>query len=248
MPILFTQRFSDRASSNGRCLIPLLCILWSSAVFAQTATAPAPASVATPVPPAASKVAANTEKPAAPVAGAVAKPAEPVKPVAAAKPAEPVKPVAADKPAESVKPVTADKPAESVKPVVAAADPAPDSANVAVKKAAKPKKSKAAGTPCLIAEFRAIGMETGNGDLRRSLALEWLAKNGRQCSPQKLVALRNNRSQWMGAADSTVVAAAVDSLVEEITEGNPAAINLLYGTAPPPPKPTEDKKESGKRK
>lgn len=224
MPTLFTQRFSDSAASNAKYLIPLMCMLWSSAVFAQTATAPAPASVATPVPPAVSKVAANPEKPAAPVAGSAAKPVEPVKPVTAA------------------------KPAEAVKPVVPAAEPAPDSANGELKKEAKPKKSKAAAAPCLIAEFRAIGMETGNGDLRRSQALQWLAKNGRQCSPQKLVALRNNRSQWMGAADSTVVAAAVDSLVEEITEGDPAAINLLYGTAPPPPKPSEDKKESGKRK
>ena len=91
-------------------------------------------------------------------------------------------------------------------------------------------------------------METADGDLRRSKALKWLKKNGHGCSPQKLVAIRNNRSQWMGSADSTVVAAAVDSLVEEVTEGSPDAINLLYGTAPPPPKPTDDKKESGKKK
>jgi len=85
-------------------------------------------------------------------------------------------------------------------------------------------------------------METHDVVTRRAKALDWLAKKGKQCSPEKLVAIRNNRPQWMGHADSTVVAAAVDSLLEASIEGNPKVLNLLYGTQPPPPKPPEEKK------
>ena len=104
-----------------------------------------------------------------------------------------------------------------------------------------PPKKPSMKTPCPIGAFRVIGMETIDAEARREKALKWLAKNGPDCAPEKLVALRNNRAQWMGAADSTEVAGAIDTLIESITDGNPDGINLLYGTAPPPPKPTDDK-------
>ena len=103
-------------------------------------------------------------------------------------------------------------------------------------------------TPCPIGAFRVIGMETTDAEARREKALKWLAKNGPDCAPEKLVALRNNRAQWMGAADSTEVAGAIDTLIESITDGNPDGINLLYGTAPPPPKPADDKKGPPQKK
>jgi hypothetical protein len=37
-------------------------------------------------------------------------------------------------------------------------------------------------------------------------------------------------------------------LIESITDGNPDGINLLYGTAPPPPKPADDKKGPPQKK
>jgi hypothetical protein len=112
---------------------------------------------------------------------------------------------------------------------------------------AAPKKPSMKA-PCPIAAFRIIGMETIDAEARREKALKWLTKNGPDCAPEKLVALRNNRAQWMGAADSTEVAGAIDLLIESITDGNPDGINLLYGTAPPPPKPTDDKKTPPKKK
>jgi len=111
-----------------------------------------------------------------------------------------------------------------------------------------PPKKPSLKTPCPIGAFRVIGMETTDAEARREKALKWLAKNGPDCAPEKLVALRNNRAQWMGAADSTEVAGAIDTLIESITEGNPDGINLLYGTAPPPPKPTDDKKGPPQKK
>ena len=111
-----------------------------------------------------------------------------------------------------------------------------------------PPKKPTMKAPCPIAAFRVIGMETIDAEARREKALKWLAKNGPDCAPEKLVALRNNRAQWMGAADSTEVAGAIDTLIESITDGNPDGINLLYGTAPPPPKPTDDKKGPPQKK
>jgi hypothetical protein len=111
-----------------------------------------------------------------------------------------------------------------------------------------PPKKPTMKAPCPIAAFRVIGMETSDAETRREKALKWLAKNGPDCAPEKLVALRNNRAQWMGAADSTEVAGAIDTLIESITDGNPDGINLLYGTAPPPPKPADDKKGPPKKK
>jgi hypothetical protein len=110
-----------------------------------------------------------------------------------------------------------------------------------------PPKKPSMKTPCPIGAFRVIGMETIDAEARREKALKWLAKNGPDCAPEKLVALRNNRAQWMGAADSTEVAGAIDTLIESITDGNPDGINLLYGTAPPPPKPADDKKGPPKK-
>jgi hypothetical protein len=111
-----------------------------------------------------------------------------------------------------------------------------------------PPKKPSMKTPCPIGAFRVIGMETTDAEARREKALKWLAKNGPDCAPEKLVALRNNRAQWMGAADSTEVAGAIDTLIESITDGNPDGINLLYGTAPPPPKPADDKKGPPQKK
>ena len=111
-----------------------------------------------------------------------------------------------------------------------------------------PPKKPSLKTPCPIGAFRVIGMETIDAEARREKALKWLANNGPDCAPEKLVALRNNRAQWMGAADSTEVAGAIDTLIESITDGNPDGINLLYGTAPPPPKPTDDKKGPPQKK
>ena len=215
---------------------------------------------------------ANTAKPAtAPAATPAATPA--ASPTANPTPATPATntPAAAAKPSDNK---AADVKASDAKADVKKEDPKKDEPKKdqadAAKKAADSKKSKEnkkdkAGkdgdavadappkkpsmkTPCPIGAFRVIGMETIDAEARREKALKWLAKNGPDCAPEKLVALRNNRAQWMGAADSTEVAGAIDTLIESITDGNPDGINLLYGTAPPPPKPTDDKKGPPQKK
>lgn len=152
---------------------------------------------------------------AAPAAAPAAVPVPIAVPVPAAAPAAP--------PPRA--PVTATPPAAP-----AAQKPAP-----AVEIPAKLAPPKAPG--CLVAEFRAIGVDTGNESERRTRALAWLRKKAKQCSPEQLLALRNNRSQWMGTADSGQLAAEIDGLLEAFAQTNPAVAALLYGTPPPPPAP-----------
>jgi hypothetical protein len=214
---------------------------------------------------------AATTATAAPTATTTAAPA-PATPAAtpttaapAAAPAKPADPKATETKAADAKGVetkTVDAKAEANKEEPKKPDPATAKKSADGKKENKkdkagkdsevaaetPPKKPSMKPPCPIAAFRIIGMETIDAEARREKALKWLAKNGPDCAPEKLVALRNNRAQWMGAADSTELAGAIDLLIESITDGNPDGINLLYGTAPPPPKPADDKKGPPKKK
>ena len=121
---------------------------------------------------------------------------------------------------------------------------APAAANAATSEdGSSAKTAKAEGPPCVVAEFRAIGIDEQDVTKRRSRALSWLQQRAKQCSVEQLLMLRNNRSQWMGTADSAKLASVVDSLLEAIAADNPRVATLLYGTPPPPPPPGgEDKK------
>ena len=204
--------------------VVLAVLLTSVTAVTLAQNAPAPAAAVAP---------AKAPVPAA-AAASTAKPAEAPKPGAPAVPA-----TAQSKQAVAgVSDATKEPSKEPSKEPAAAPAKTADASKTEVAEIKKPLTMP----PCPIAEFRAIGMETHDVVTRRAKALDWLAKKGKQCSPEKLVAIRNNRPQWMGHADSTVVAAAVDSLLEASIEGNPKVLNLLYGTQPPPPKPPEEKK------
>ena len=214
----------------------------TTAAPATTTAAPAPATPTTAAPKAAAATAAPAPTPP--------KPVDPKTTETKAADAKGVETKTADAKAEANKeepkkpdPATAKKSADGKKENKK--DKAGKDGEVA---AETPPKKPSMKPPCPIAAFRIIGMETIDAEARREKALKWLAKNGPDCAPEKLVALRNNRAQWMGAADSTELAGAIDLLIESITDGNPDGINLLYGTAPPPPKPADDKKGPPKKK
>ena len=166
---------------------------------------------------------------------------------AAAKPAAaPAASTDAKKPADaSAKPATpavADTKPDAKKPAAPASPAAATAAGTADDGAAA-KTVKADGPPCVVAEFRAIGIDEQDVTKRRSRALSWLQQRSKQCSVEQLLMIRNNRSQWMGTADSAKLASVVDSLLEAIAAENPRVAALLYGTPPPPPPPGgEDKK------
>ncbi len=247
-----------------KLIAPLLLTSLLMPITSNAQNTPAPATTAKPATaPAANSTpaaAANPTPSTAPAAAAAANPTPATNtPAAAAKPSDNK---AADVKAPDAK---ADVKKEEPKKDEPKKDQADAAKNAADSKKPKDDKKDKAGkdgdavadappkkpsmkTPCPIGAFRVIGMETIDAEARREKALKWLAKNGPDCAPEKLVALRNNRAQWMGAADSTEVAGAIDTLIESITDGNPDGINLLYGTAPPPPKPADDKKGPPKKK
>ena len=103
------------------------------------------------------------------------------------------------------------------------------------------KKTGAEPPPCIVADFRAIGIDTQDAEKRRAQALAWINRRGKQCTPQQLLVMRNNRAQWLGTGDSAAAAAAIDSLLEGFAATNPDIALLLYGTPPPPPPPPDPK-------
>ena len=96
------------------------------------------------------------------------------------------------------------------------------------------KNAKADGPPCVVAEFRSLGIDVHDPVKRRTQAMSWLKKRAKNCSVDQLLMIRNNRSQWMGTADSATMAAEVDALLEVFAADNPQVAALLYGTVPPP--------------
>jgi hypothetical protein len=135
-------------------------------------------------------------------------------------------------------------------PKPAAATPKPPTPPVAAEQAGsgdtspEPSPNKKAGAeppPCIVADFRAISIDTQDAEKRRARALSWIARRGKQCTAQQLLVMRNNRSQWLGTGDSGAAAAAIDALLEGFAADNPDIALLLYGTPPPPPPPPDPK-------
>ena len=169
-----------------------------------------------------------------------------------AKPAAPAPQPAANAPkaAETAKtPAPANKAADA-KPATTTAPPSAQAPNAAADQEktgeATPtetpkKKSGAEPLPCIVADFRAIGIDTQDAEKRRAQALAWINRRGKQCTPQQLLVMRNNRAQWLGTGDSAAAAAAIDSLLEGFASTNPDIALLLYGTPPPPPPPPDPK-------
>ncbi len=93
---------------------------------------------------------------------------------------------------------------------------------------------------CVVADFRAIGIDTQDAEQRRSKAMAWLNKHGKSCTAEQLIVMRNNRQQWMGNADNATLAARIDGLLEVFAATNKDIAILLYGT-PPAPKKADDK-------
>lgn len=137
--------------------------------------------------------------------------------------------------AKAADPKTAD-PKSAGKPI----DPkATDNAAPAATEKELRKNAKAEGPPCVVAEFRSLGLDVHDPVKRRTQAITWLKKRAKNCSVDQLLMIRNNRSQWMGTADSATLAAEVDALLEVFAADNPQVAALLYGTVQPP---SEDSK------
>jgi hypothetical protein len=182
----------------------------------------------------------------APGAPATGRPASaPQTPVAApastAAPAKPAPATTAEPP--KTEPAAAERPQP----------PAPAKKNSADKVAETPPEPAPKPGPlkppsCAVAEFRAIGIDTTDEQTRRTKAAAWLKRKAKDCTAEQLIVIRNNRSQWLGSADSAELAAAIDGLLEAFAETNREVSLLLYGTPPPPPAPPDDKNKAAPKK
>ena len=234
-----------RVLSITPVLLTLLLAMSTAQGQNTPAASTAPAAAAKPTDTKANPATAANPSAATTPAPVAAKPADGKNPDPKAQPAA-AKPVtAADvkKPTDTPNKTVTAPPATPTKNDAAKTPPAtPDSAvKSADAEAAKPAKPD--GPPCVVAEFRAIGIDTQDVIKRRAQAQTWLKQRAKQCSVEQLLMIRNNRSQWMGTADSAGLAVIVDSLLEAIAAENPRVAALLYGTPPPPPPPGgEDKK------
>ncbi len=210
----------------------LLAMGWSLTFgMANAQNAPAPGTTAIPA-----------ARPAPGNAGTTpqTKPAAPAPQPAATAPKAPdaaKSPTPANKAADT-KPATATAAPSAQAP---AGDPEPEKTGEAAPAESPKKKAAAEPPPCIVADFRAIGIDTQDAEKRRAKALAWINRRGKQCTPQQLLVIRNNRAQWLGAGDSAAAAASIDSLLEVFAATNPDIAMLLYGTPPPPPPPPDPK-------
>jgi hypothetical protein len=101
---------------------------------------------------------------------------------------------------------------------------------------------------CVVADFRALGIDTNDSRERRTKALAWLKKYGKSCTAEQLVAMRNNRAAWLGTADNAELAARIDGLLEVFAATNREIAVLLYGTPPVTTKPAGDKTKGPEKK
>ena len=107
---------------------------------------------------------------------------------------------------------------------------------------------------CLVAEFRTMALKTHDVGQRVERVEAWLRKNGNSCTKQQLDAIKNNRSAWLGAADSPEVMGIIDGMLEAKISSNPELMAQFYeskgrepvttaevfsstGFRPPPPPP-----------
>ena len=59
-----------------------------------------------------------------------------------------------------------------------------------------------AGTSCNIGEFKVLALTTHDPTRRKEVTLDWLKKNGEQCSKEQLTGLFNALPEWLGTADN----------------------------------------------
>ena len=135
----------------------------------------------------------------------------------------------------------ANQPAPAARPAPApAAQAAPASSATGQAGTANPQPPRPAvpGAPCLIAQFRAIALDTHNPTERAVFARQWLQRNLAGCAADKLSLLSSNRSAWLGTADSAELMGLIDTAIEAQSQNDPALLRQLYDATPRTFQPT----------
>ena len=82
-------------------------------------------------------------------------------------------------------------------------------------KRVSPPAAPAAPRPvCEVAEFKGIGLHTHDPQERSAKAAQWLQRNGSACSLAQAITITSNRSAWLGTADTPLLMASIEGMVE----------------------------------
>ena len=57
-------------------------------------------------------------------------------------------------------------------------------------------------TSCNIGEFKILALTEHDPSKRKEVTLDWLKKNGEQCSKEQLTGLFNALPEWLGSSDN----------------------------------------------
>ena len=84
---------------------------------------------------------------------------------------------------------------------------------------------------CVVAEFKGIGLHTHDPQERSVKAAQWLQRNGSACSLAQAITITSNRSAWLGTADTPLLMASIEGMVE--SRQNAAAAAATAAAKPP---------------
>ena len=100
---------------------------------------------------------------------------------------------------------------------------------------APPVAAEAPAGSCVIAEFRQVALMNHDPQERQNKAIEWLQKNGGNCSPMQMSILISSKASLLGTSDSVTLGAVMDAIVEKKMGTDHAAVSRYYRPDPQGP-------------
>ena len=86
---------------------------------------------------------------------------------------------------------------------------------------------------CVVAEFKGIGLHTHDPQERSVKAAQWLQRNGSACTLAQAITITSNRSAWLGTADTPMLMASIEGMVESRQNAAAAAQTATAAAKPP---------------
>ena len=103
------------------------------------------------------------------------------------------------------------------------------------KRVSPPAAPTAPRPACVVAEFKGIGLHTHDPQERSVKAAQWLQRNGTACSLAQAITITSNRSAWLGTADTPMLMATLEGMIESRQN---AAAAAQAATSPAKPQTT----------
>jgi hypothetical protein len=82
------------------------------------------------------------------------------------------------------------------------------------KRVSKPAGPAEPRAVCLVADFKAIGLNIHDPMERSVKAAEWIQRNSSACTLTQAINIASNRAAWLGTTDTAMLTAAIDGLIE----------------------------------